>query len=115
MVFNIILVALGDLMGAKGGATAGAMRGNLVALIYQTFIPHLLYCPPDTLYVSAVHSDVRMFQVYPEANPLSQGIIFPQVVQNTIPTALIESFNTVFLNLRLTGKAELLFHLQFHR
>ena len=91
------------------------MRGNLITLVHQSPIPHLFYCPPDSLNIFIVHCDIGMLHVNPEANALGHCLPFLEVSKDTLTAAGIEAGNTVFLNLCFTRKSKLSFHLQLHR
>ena len=102
-------------MRAKGSATAGTMSRRLVTLIHQSPVPHLLDSPPHSLNVVVFHRNVGMLQVNPEANTLGHCLPLFQVAKDALPAAGIKLGNTIFINICLAGKAQLLLHLQFHR
>ena len=102
-------------MRAERGATAGAMRGNLIALIHQALIPKLLYYPPAGFNILIIHSDIGMLQVNPEGDALGHCLPFLEVTKDALPAASVKSVNAIFLNLGFTGKAQVSFHFQLYR
>ena len=87
------------------------MGSDLIALIDEPLIPHLLYGPPAALNVAIFHGDVGVFQVDPEADTLGHRLPLFEVAENALPAEGIKLINTVLLNLCLVSKTQLAFHL----
>ena len=102
-------------MGGQGGAAAGAIGHDLVALVEQALIGHLLERPPDGFDVVVVVGDIGVVHVRPEADAV--GHLFPLalVLPDGFFALLDERLDAVLFNLLLAVQAQQLFHFQLHR
>ena len=101
-------------MGGEGGAAAGAVGHDLVALIEESLVVDGLESPPLGLDVAVVIGHVGVVHVHPVAHPVGHvrplGGIFPY----GLLAALDEGLHAVLLDLLLAVQAQLLLHLQLH-
>ena len=110
-----LLVALGDLVAGQGGAAAGAVGHDLVALVQQALVGHLLQAPPHRFDVVVVIGDVGVFHVGPEAHALGHALPFALVLPDALLALLDEGLDAVLLDLLLAVQAQQLLDLQLHR
>ena len=110
-----VLVARRDLVRGQRGAAARAVGHDLVALVEQPLVPHLLERPPDRLDVGVVEGEVGVAGVDPEADPLGQLVPLVDVLEHRLAALGVELGHAVALDVVLGGEAQLLLHLQLHR
>ena len=110
-----VLVAQRDLVRGQRGAAARAVGHDLVALVQQALVPHLLERPPDRLDVVVVHRVVGVVGVDPEADPLGQLVPLVDVLQDRLAALGVELGHAVGLDVVLGLEAQLLLDLQLDR
>ena len=113
--FFYILVALSHLVTGQGGAAAGAIGDDLVALVDHALVGDLLQAPPHGLDIIIVIGDVGMLHIHPEAHALGHILPQMQVFPHAFLAFLDEGLDAVLLDLGLAIQAQLLFHFQLHR
>ena len=96
-----ILVALGDLMRGERGATARAVRDNLVALVKHLLVPDLLQRPPNRLDVAGVERAVGVIKIDPKADPLGQPIPLVEEGKDRVAALLVELGDAELFDLSL--------------
>ena len=112
-VFDLF-VAHSHLVIRQGGAAAGAIRYNLVALVDEVLIPQLLEDPPDRLDVFILQGDVGVVHVNPEADAVGQLLPFPDVAKDTLAALGVELSHAIVLDGLLAVEIQLLLDLQLH-
>ena len=114
-LFFYVLIALGHLVAGQGGAAAGAVGDDLVALVDHTLFGDLLQAPPHGFDVVIVIGDIGMLHIHPEAHALGHVLPQMQVLPYAFLAFLDEGLDAVLLDLGLAVQAQLLFHFQLHR
>ena len=110
-----VLVAQRDLVRRQRRAAARAVGHDLVALVQQPLVPHLLERPPDRLDVVVVQRVVGVVGVDPEADPLRQLVPLVDVLQHRLAALGVELGHAVRLDVVLGLEAQFLLDLQLDR
>ena len=110
-----VAVPLGHLMGGEGGAAAGTVGQDLMALIKEPLLVDPLQLPPQGLDVLVLVGDVGMRKVYPEPHPPDHVLPSLDVLVHRGLASFYELLQPVAFDLGLGLDAEFLFHLQLHR
>ena len=113
--FLHVLVSLGYLVAAQGGAAAGAVRHDLVALVQHALLVDLLQAPPFGLDIVVVIGDVGMLHVDPVAHLVAHLLPFMQVFPYAFLAFRDKGLDAVFLDLGLSVQPQALLHLQLDR
>ena len=106
------LVALGDLVAGEGGAAAGAVGNDLVALVQQALLADLLEAPPLGFDVVVLIGDVGILHVAPEADAVGHLLPHALVLPHGFLALPDEGLQAVLLDLLLAVQAQLLLDLQ---
>ena len=98
-------------MGAEAGHAAGAVGRATHCLVEQVLVPQGFEHPPARLDVIVVQSDVWVVHVYPVTDAISHGLPLFHVAEDTLPTFLVELFDSVFLDVPFALKSQFLLDL----
>ena len=101
--------------GRRGRPAARAVRHDLVPLVQEPLLPHLLQRPPDGLDVVVVEREVRLVRVDPEGDPLGQPLPLVDVLEHRLAALLVELGDAVALDVVLVVEAELPLDLELDR
>ncbi len=106
---------LAQLVRRQGGAAAGAVGADPVALVQEPLVPQLAQQPPHRLDVGVVEGAVGVVGVDPDAGPLGEGLPVGHVALHRLAAAGVELGDAEGLDLVLVGEAQLLLDLDLHR
>ena len=111
----VVDVRLAELVRRQGGAAAGAVGRDPMALVEQSGVPELPHEPPDRLDVVVAHRPIGVLGVEPDAGPVGQRDPVLHVARHRFPAPLVERGHAVRLDLLLRAQPQLLLDLDLHR
>ena len=101
-------------MAGEGGAAAGAVGNDLVALVQQALLADLLERPPLGFDVVVLVGDVGVLHVAPEANAVGHLLPHALVLPHGFLALLDEGLQAVLLDLLLAVQTQLLLDFELH-
>ena len=114
-IYLDVLVPLCDLVRGKAGPAARAVRQDLVSLVYESPVEGGLYDPPSGLDVVVLERDVRVLHVGKISHLLRHVSPHLSVFEYGFAALFVEFLYSVFLDVLLSGKAQLLFDFDLYR